>query len=88
MYFFYFEFFKEKEYLLKVRDMFCFMVFILFRYLDLVVFKLVNLVDGYLDFCIEKIDDKLYIVLNEYVMKIIEKYFWYKGDIIFFVLSN
>ena len=88
MHFFHFEFPKEKEYLSKARDMFCFMAFTSLRYSDLVALKPVNLVDGYLDFCTEKTDDKLHIALNEYAQQIIEKYSWYKGDTIFPVPSN
>ncbi len=88
MHFFHFEFPKEKEYLSKARDMFCFMAFTSLRYSDLVALKPVNLVDGYLDFCTEKTDDKLHIALNEHAQQIIEKYSWYKGDTIFPVPSN
>ena len=88
MHFFHFEFPKEKEYLSKARDMFCFMAFTSLRYSDLAALKPVNLVDGCLDFCTEKTDDKLHIALNEHAMKIIEKYSWYKGDTIFPVPSN
>lgn len=88
MHFFHFEFPQEKVYLSKARDMFCFMAFTSLRYSDLAALKPVNLVDGYLDFCTEKTDDKLHIALNEHAMKIIEKYSWYKGDTIFPVPSN
>ena len=44
--------------------------------------------DGCLDFCTEKTDDKLHIALNEHAQQIIEKYSWYKGDTIFPVPSN
>lgn len=88
MYFFHYEYPKEKEHLSKARDMFCFMAFTSLRYSDLAALKPVNLVDGYLDFCTEKTDDKLHIALNEHAMKIIEKYSWYKGDTIFPVPSN
>lgn len=88
MHFFHYEFPKEKEYLSKARDMFCFMAFTSLRYSDLAVLKPVNLVDGCLDFCTEKTDDKLHIALNEHAQQIIEKYSWYKGDTIFPVPSN
>ncbi|WP_455590328.1 site-specific integrase [Bacteroides rodentium] len=88
MHFFHFEFPKEKEYLSKARDMFCFMAFTSLRYSDLAALKPVNLVDGCLDFCTEKTDDKLHIALNEHAQEIIEKYSWYKGDTIFPVPSN
>ena len=88
MHFFHFEFPKEKEYLSKARDMFCFMAFTSLRYSDLAALRPVNLVDGYLDFCTEKTDDKLHIALNEHAQQIIEKYSWYKGDTIFPVPSN
>lgn len=88
MHFFHFEFPKEKEHLSKARDMFCFMAFTSLRYSDLAALKPVNLVDGYLDFCTEKTDDKLHIALNEHAMQIIKKYSWYKGDTIFPVPSN
>lgn len=88
MHFFYYEFPKEKEHLSKARDMFCFMAFTSLRYSDLAALRPVNLVDGYLDFCTEKTDDKLHIALNEHAKKIIEKYSWYKGDTIFPVPSN
>lgn len=88
MHFFHYEYPKEKEHLSKARDMFCFMAFTSLRYSDLAALKPVNLVDGYLDFCTEKTDDKLHIALNEHAMKIIEKYSWYKGDTIFPVPSN
>lgn len=88
MHFFHFEFAKEKEYLSKARDMFCFMAFTSLRYSDLAALKPVNLVDGCLDFCTEKTDDKLHIALNEHAQQIIEKYSWYKGDTIFPVPSN
>ena len=88
MHFFHYEFPKEKEYLSKARDMFCFMAFTSLRYSDLAALRPVNLVDGYLDFCTEKTDDKLHIALNEHAKKIIEKYSWYKADTIFPVPSN
>ena len=88
MHFFHYEFHKEKEYLSKARDMFCFMAFTSLRYSDLAALKPVNLVDGCLDFCTEKTDDKLHIALNEHAQQIIEKYSWYKGDTIFPVPSN
>lgn len=88
MHFFHYEYPKEKEHLSKARDMFCFMAFTSLRYSDLAALKPVNLVDGYLDFCTEKTDDKLHIALNEHAMKIIKKYSWYKGDTIFPVPSN
>lgn len=72
MHFFHYEYPKEKEHLSKARDMFCFMAFTSLRYSDLAALKPVNLVDGYLDFCTEKTDDKLHIALNEHAMKIIE----------------
>ena len=88
MHFFHFEFPKEKEYLSKARDMFCFMAFTSLRYSDLAALRPVNLVDGYLDFCTEKTDDKLHIALNEHAQRIIDKYSWYKGNTIFPVPSN
>ena len=88
MHFFHYEFPKEKEYLSKARDMFCFMAFTSLRYSDLAALKPVNLVDGCLDFCTEKTDDKLHIALNEHAQQIIEKYSWYKGDTIYPVPSN
>ena len=88
MHFFHYEFPKEKEYLSKARDMFCFMAFTSLRYSDLAALKPVNLVDGCLDFCTENTDDKLHIALNEHAQQIIEKYSWYKGDTIFPVPSN
>ena len=88
MHFFHFEFPKEKEYLSKARDMFCFMAFTSLRYSDLAALKPVNLVDGCLDFCTEKTDDKLHIALNEHAQRIIDKYSWYKGNTIFPVPSN
>ncbi|MDC1818973.1 site-specific integrase [Bacteroides uniformis] len=88
MHFFHFEFPKEKEYLSKARDMFCFMAFTSLRYSDLAALRPVNLVDGYLDFCTEKTDDKLHIALNEHAQRIIDKYSWYKGNAIFPVPSN
>lgn len=88
MHFFHYEFPKEKEYLSKARDMFCFMAFTSLRYSDLAALRPVNLVDGYLDFCTEKTDDKLHIALNEHAQRIINKYSWYKGNTIFPVPSN
>lgn len=88
IHFFHYEFPKEKEYLSKARDMFCFMAFTSLRYSDLAALRPVNLVDGYLDFCTEKTDDKLHIALNEHAQRIIDKYSWYKGNTIFPVPSN
>ena len=88
MHFFHYEFPKEKEYLSKARDMFCFMAFTSLRYSDLAALKPVNLVEGCLDFCTEKTDDKLHIALNEHAQQIIEKYSLKKGDTIFPVPSN
>lgn len=88
MHFFEYEFPKEKEYLSKARDMFCFMAFTSLRYSDLANLRPSNVIDGYLDFCTEKTDDKLRIALNEHAQKIIDKYAWYKGDTIFPVPSN
>ena len=86
--FFNFEFPPEKEYLSKARDMFCFMAFTSLRYSDLAALKPVNIVDGRLEICTEKTDDKLYITLNEYAQQLIDKYAWYKGDTVFPVPSN
>ena len=88
IHFFHFEFPKEKEYLSKARDMFCFMAFTSLRYSDLAALRSVNIVDGCLDFCTEKTDDKLHIALNEHAQEIIDKYSWYKGDTVFPVPSN
>lgn len=88
MHFFEYEFPKEKEYLSKARDMFCFMAFTSLRYSDLAKLRPSNIIDGYLDFCTEKTDDKLRIALNEHAQKIIDKYAWYKGDTVFPVPSN
>lgn len=88
MHFFEYEFPKEKEYLSKARDMFCFMAFTSLRYSDLAALKPSNIVDGCLDFCTEKTDDKLHIAINEHAQKIIDKYSWYKGDTVFPVPSN
>lgn len=88
MHFFEYEFPKEKEYLSKTRDMFCFMAFTSLRYSDLAKLRPSNIIDGYLDFCTEKTDDKLRIALNEHAQKIIDKYSWYKGDTVFPVPSN
>lgn len=88
IHFFHFEFPKEKEYLSKARDMFCFMAFTSLRYSDLAALRSVNIVDGCLDFCTEKTDDKLHIALNEHAQKILDKYSWYKGDTVFPVPSN
>ena len=88
MQFFHYEFPKEKEHLSKARDMFCFMAFTSLRYSDLAKLRPSNIIDGYLDFCTEKTDDKLRIALNEHAQKIIDKYAWYKGDTVFPVPSN
>lgn len=88
MHFFYFQFPPEKDYLSKARDMFCFMAFTSLRYSDLAALKHVNIVDGRLEICTEKTDDKLYITLNEYAKQLIDKYSWYKGDTVFPVPSN
>lgn len=88
MHFYHFEFPEEKEYLSRARDMFCFMAFTSLRYSDLAALRPVNVVDGYLDICTEKTDDRLHISLNEYAQEIIDKYSWYKGDTVFPVPSN
>lgn len=88
MHFMEYEFPEDKEYLSKARDMFCFMAFTSLRYSDLAALKPSNLIDGCLDFCTEKTDDKLHIVLNEHAMKILDKYAWYKGETLFPVPSN
>lgn len=88
MHFFNFDFPPEKEYLSKARDMFCFMAFTSLRYSDLAALKPVNIVDGRLEICTEKTDDKLYITLNEHAQKLIDKYSWYKGSTVFPVPSN
>lgn len=74
MHFFEYEFPKEKEYLSKARDMFCFMAFTSLRYSDLAKLRPSNIIDGYLDFCTEKTDDRLHIALTEHAQKIIDKY--------------
>ena len=88
MHFYHYEYPREKEYLSKARDMFCFMAFTSLRYSDLAALRPVNIVDGYLDICTEKTDDKLHISLNEYAQEILDKYSWYKGDTVFPVPSN
>lgn len=88
MHFYHFEYPEEKDYLSRARDMFCFMAFTSLRYSDLAALKPSNIIDGYLDFCTEKTDDKLHIALNEHAQKIIDKYSWYKGRTVFPVPSN
>ena len=53
MHFYHYEYPREKEYLSKARDMFCFMAFTSLRYSDLAALRPVNIVDGYLDICTE-----------------------------------
>lgn len=79
---------KEGNWGDQIRHMFCFMAFTSLRYSDLAALKPSNLIDGCLDFCTEKTDDKLHIVLNEHAMKILDKYVWYKGETLFSVPSN
>lgn len=88
MHFFHFKFPPEKEYLSKARDMFCFMAFTSLRYSDLAALRPVNIVDGRLEICTEKTDDKLFITLNEHAQNIIDKYSWYQGETVFPVPSN
>lgn len=86
--FFEYEFPEGKEYLSRARDMFCFMAFTSLRYSDLAKLRPSNIIDGYLDICTEKTDDRLHISLNEYAQEIIDKYSWYKGATVFPVPSN
>lgn len=88
MHFMNYEFPKDKEYLSKARDMFCFMAFTSLRYSDLAALKPSNLIEGCLDFCTEKTDDRLHIALNEHALRILDKYAWYKGETLLPVPSN
>ena len=88
MHFMDYEFPKDKEYLSKARDMFCFMAFTSLRYSDLAALKPSNLIEGCLEFCTEKTDDRLRITLNEHALKILDKYAWYKDEKLLPVPSN
>ena len=66
----------------------CFMAFTSLRYSDLAALRPVNIVDGRLEICTEKTDDKLFITLNEHAQNIIDKYSWYQGETVFPVPSN
>ena len=88
MHFMNYEFPQGKEYLSKARDMFCFMAFTSIRYSDLAALKPSNLIDGCLDFCTKKTDDRLHIALNEHAQRILDKYAWYKGETLLPVPSN
>lgn len=78
MAFYSYEFPKEKAYLDRARDMFCFMAFTSLRYSDLEALKKVNVIGTNLKFCTQKTSDSLTIPLIDHAKAIIEKY-WYEA---------
>ena len=85
-----FQFPKNKEYLDRARDMFCFMAFTSLRYSDLRALKSVHILNGKIEMYTQKTNDKITIPIIENAQKIIDKYSWYHSEngTIFPVPSN
>lgn len=68
------EFPRGKEYLARVRDVFCFQCFTSLRYSDVAKLKRSDIVDGVIKVVTKKTGDTISIELNKYSSAILEKY--------------
>lgn len=69
-----FEFPRGKEYLARVRDVFCFQCFTSLRYSDVAKLKRSDIIDGVIKVVTKKTGDTISIELNKYSSAILEKY--------------
>lgn len=65
---------KEKQYLARVRDVFCFQCFTGLRYSDIAKLTRSDVKDGYIQLVTQKTSDGLRIELNKYSQSLINKY--------------
>ena len=65
---------RGKEYLARVRDVFCFQCFTSLRYSDVAKLKRSDIVDGVIKVVTKKTGDTISIELNKYSSAILEKY--------------
>jgi integrase len=81
---------SEKQYLTRVRDVFCFCCFTSLRYSDVVKLRRSDIRDKYISVITQKTVDSLKIELNDYSREILEKYkdFPFKDDKALPVISN
>lgn len=68
------EFPRGKDYLARVRDVFCFQCFTSLRYSDVAKLKRSDIVDGVIKVVTKKTGDTISIELNKYSSAILEKY--------------
>jgi len=80
----------KKDYLQRVRDVFCFCCFTGLRYSDVHNLKRSNIKEDYIEITSIKTDDDLIIDLNDYSKAILDKYLSipFKNDKCFPVISN
>jgi len=85
-----FEIPESKQYLARVRDVFCFCCFTSLRYSDAYNLKRSDIKNGTIHITTIKTDDKLQIQLNKYSSAILDKYkdIRFKGDKALPVISN
>jgi integrase len=81
---------EEKQYLARVRDVFCFCCFTSLRYSDVAKLKRSDVKDKYISVVTQKTVDGLKIELNDYSRAILEKYsdFPFQWDKALPVISN
>jgi len=80
---------KEKQYLERARDMFCFMAFTSLRYSDFSRLKVSDVYDDHIELYTEKTDVMLSIPLVSYAKALVEKYRGMgKNGLMFPVISN
>jgi integrase len=85
-----FEIPEQKQYLARVRDVFCFCCFTSLRYSDVAKLRRSDIRDKYLSVVTQKTVDGLKIELNDYSKEILDKYkdFPFKDDKALPVISN
>lgn len=79
---------EEKNYLDRVRDVFCFCCFSSLRYSDVYALKKTDIYEGCINFTTQKTNDKLRIELNKYTSAILDKYKDLAGEEALPVISN
>lgn len=80
---------REKQYLERARDMFCFMAFTSLRYSDFSRLKVSDVYDDHIELYTEKTDVMLSIPLISYAKALVEKYKGMgKNGLMFPVISN
>lgn len=81
---------KSKEYLNRVRDVFCFQCFTSLRYSDVYNLKRSDITENTIDIVTVKTNDSLSIDLNDYSREILKKYkdYHFEGNKALPVISN